>query len=140
MMTEKKFGRIAVSAFAFVVCALAGSSTAWCAPNSPGSTTPDGIQGFCNTVGGTYFPPGGANGAYGCLWDDMVIICGGNKPGCTQGPISLTFPTGTFPAEGLLVVGTDALMKSQQEILDNQQKILKELDDISSKLDNLQLQ
>ena len=130
MMTEKKFGRIAVSALAFVVCALAGSSTAWCAPNSPGSTTPDGIQGFCNTVGGTYFPPGGANGAYGCLWDDMVIICGGNKSGCTQGPISLTFTTGTFPAEGLLVVGTDALMKNQQEILNK-------LDDISSKLDML---
>ena len=117
--------------------ALAGSSTVWCAVNSPTSTTPDGIQGFCNEVGGTYFPPGGANGAYGCLWDDMVIVCGGNKSGCTQGPISLTFPTGTFPAEGLLVVGTDALMKTQQEILDNQQKILKELDDISSKLDNV---
>lgn len=129
-MTRNSIGRIVAFAILVVACSFAANSVAWCETNSPGSTTPDGIQGFCNTKGGTYFPPGGANGAYGCLWDDMVIICGGNQTGCTQSPITLKLPTGTYPAAGLEVVGTNALMKSQQEIMNK-------LDDIETKLDAL---
>ena len=114
-MTHRKMhGRAAFMVLLSATFALSQVRTAWAAPKS---TTPDAIQGFCNTVGGTYFPPAHPGGAYGCLWDHMVIVCGGSLPGCSQGPAN-TLPPGAFTYEGILIWSAAATLANQQDILD----------------------
>jgi hypothetical protein len=41
---------------------------------------PKDVQQFCHTNHGTYWPQGGTSHTYGCLTDNMLIVCGGITP------------------------------------------------------------
>ena len=95
------------------------------------STTPDAVQGMCNEKGGFYFSPGGANGAYGCLYGDGTVqVCGGTKQGCdTYPPPKATTITG-LPTGGKISWDIAGVLLAVQ----NQVK----LDEVSAQIQSLQ--
>jgi hypothetical protein len=42
----------------------------------------DRFEGWCNQKGGIFFAPGNA-GAFGCVFDNGALFCGGAIPGCS---------------------------------------------------------
>ena len=100
--------KIPIAVVASFMLLLSSAQVALAATRLPClSCNRDQLEGWCNTNGGTFFPPG-TGGAYACLLPDGTLVsCGGTIPICGQ-----TRTVGDAPLWGLT-----SIISMQEQLL-----------------------